>query len=646
MTESVPPRPAFPVTPTDGLFRALVEAVNDYAIFMLDPKGRVMTWNPGARRLKGYAADEIIGEHFSRFYPREAVDRGWPDYELKVAGAEGRFEDEGWRVRKDGTTFWANVLITRVLDAQGELQGYCKVTRDLTERRQQEETLRESEQRFRLLVESVADYAIFMIDPGGHVQSWNAGAARIKGYAAEEIIGRHFSIFYPPELVAADWPGHELREARRHGRYEEEAWRMRKDGSRFWASVLITPVYDADGTLRGYAKVTRDLTQRKQIEALQDAGRRMDEFMAMLAHELRNPLAPIRNAVQVMRMFKLGDPKLEWCRDVVDRQVEHLARLVDDLLDVNRVTTGKILVLREPADLAAAIERAVESSMPLVSVRKHSLEVSMPKQPIRVEGDLMRLGQVFLNLLNNAAKYTPEGGRIRLRVTVEDGHAVVKVSDNGVGIPPELLPRIFDLFVQGSRSLDRSEGGLGIGLTLVREIVRLHGGTIHAASAGSGLGTELTVRLPLLVPGRERNATLTPQPHGAGASPRRVLVVDDNRDAAASMALLLRSSGHEVETADDGPGALARVREFKPDAVLLDIGLPGMSGYEVATRLRATAGPTPPTLIAITGYAQTDDRKRALEAGFHHHLVKPVNFEVLNALLCSEAVPRRPPSGT
>jgi PAS domain S-box-containing protein len=630
-----PPRPGVPAVQSESLFRALVEAVNDYAIFMLDPQGHVITWNAGARRLKGYAAEEIIGQHFSSFYPTSANERGWPDHELRVAAAEGRFEDEGWRVRKDGTRFWANVVITRVTDENGVLQGFSKVTRDLTERRRQEETLRESEQRFRLLVESVTDYAIFMIDPQGYVQSWNAGATRIKGYTPEEIIGRHFSVFYPPELVAADWPAHELRVARSKGRYEEEAWRMRKDGSRFWANVLITAVYDAAGTLQGYAKITRDLTQRKQMEALEDAGRKMDEFMAMLGHELRNPLAPIRNAVQVMRMFRLGDAKLEWCRDVIDRQVEHLGRLVDDLLDVNRITTGKIFVMREPIDLSAALERAVESSMPLINARRHTLNVSLTDKSPQVEGDLMRLAQVFLNLLNNAAKYTPEGGCIRLTSSVEDGNAVVRVSDNGVGITPELLPRIFDLFVQGTRTLERAEGGLGIGLTLVREIVRLHGGTISATSAGSGLGSEFTVRLPLMASKSAEPPQPVPGAHVIGPT-RRVLIVDDNRDAAASIALLLTAFGHEVETVHEGPAALARVGEFAPDAVLLDIGLPGMSAHEVAGRLRAMPDLKQPTLIAVTGYAQAEDRKRSIDAGFDYHFVKPVNFEALNTLLCRD----------
>jgi PAS domain S-box-containing protein len=496
-----------------------------------------------------------------------------------------------------------------------------------------QDSLRESEERFRLLVDSVKDYAIFMLDVDGRVSSWNSGAERINGYRADEIIGRHFSAFYPPEARAIDWPAHELRVARLEGRYEEEGWRIRKDGSRFLASVVISPVHDGTGELRGYAKVTRDLTQRQRMEALQEASRQMSEFLAMLAHELRNPLAPIHNAVQVMGLKALGDPQLEWARDVVARQVTHLGRLVDDLLDVNRITTGKILLRRERTELAAVLERAVESSAPLLEQRRHKLETTLPGAPLTVNGDPTRLAQVFLNLLNNAAKYTPEDGTISVEAFAENGDAVVRVRDSGIGIAPELLPRIFDLFVQDTRALDRAEGGLGIGLTLVREIVRLHGGSVSAASAGTERGSTFEVRLPLDVPAEagETIAPLVGQPRPAGG--RRVLVVDDNVDSAESMAMLLRALGHAVDVAHDGPSALEAAAAAEPEYVLLDIGLPGMSGYAVAERLRAMPALRDTIVIAMTGYGQEEDRRRSREAGFHHHLVKPVDLDTLAALL-------------
>ena len=611
-------------------YSALVHSVKDYAIFLLDPSGRILSWNPGAQLIKGYSAEEIVGQHFSRFYPLAAIERGWPEHELEVARNEGRFEDEGWRVRKDGSTFWASVIITAIRDEHGALTGFGKITRDMTDRRREQEALRQSEERSRLMIEAVRDYAIFMLDLEGRIASWNSGAERIKGYTPKEIIGRHFSVFYPPELIAADWPAHELRIARTEGRFEEEGWRLRKDGSRFWANVVITAVFDPDGSLRGYAKITRDLTQRQRVHQLQEASRHINEFLAMLAHELRNPLAPIRNAMQVMALKGLPDPQLEWCRAVVDRQVQHLGHLVDDLLDVNRITTGKIQLKREPVAVAAVLERALESSTPLLETRKHRVEVAMPREPLTVRGDLTRLAQVFLNLLNNAAKYTPERGLIQVSGKAEGEWAVVRVRDNGLGIAPDLLPKIFDLFVQGSRSLDRSEGGLGIGLTLVREIVRLHGGTVAAASAGTQQGSEFTVRLPLIsVPeAAERGESQDP-----AAAARRILVVDDNRDSAESLAMLLRTFGHDVQTAHDGASALEQARQHTPELVLLDIGLPGTSGYTVGERLRALPGMAKARLVAVTGYGQDEDRQRSADAGFAAHLVKPIDFDALRALL-------------
>ena len=636
MTKKEGMRPQLVPAQSGDLSRSLgllIETVKDYAIFILDPAGNVLSWNRGAQLIKGYTPDEIVGRHFSRFYPLAAIERGWPDHELSVARSEGRFEDEGWRVRRDGSTFWAHVIITALRDDAGTLIGFGKITHDLTERRREQESLRQSEERFRLLVDGVKDYGIFMLDPDGRIISWNAGAERIKGYGAIEIIGRHFSVFYPPELIAAEWPAHELRIARTEGRYEEEAWRVRKDGSRFWASVVISAVYDRSGELRGFAKITRDLTQRQRMQQLQEASRQMSEFVAMLAHELRNPLAPIRNAMQVMSLRGLEDPQLEWCRTVVDRQVALLGHLVDDLLDVNRITTGKIQLKREPVPISLVIERALESSSPLIQERKHRVEVSLPEEPLVVQGDSTRLSQVFLNLLNNAAKYTPENGLIQISGKAEGQHAVIRVRDNGLGIAPELLPKVFDLFVQGSRSLDRAEGGLGIGLALVREIVRLHGGSVSVSSAGVQQGSEFTVKLPLVTRSPHQMKSEQDTEAAIPARHRRILVVDDNSDSAESMALLLRASGHEVHTAHDGASALEQAGAHKPEIVLLDIGLPGMSGYTVAKRLRAIPELDAVTLIAMTGYGQEEDRKRTRDAGFDHHLVKPIDLAVLTALL-------------
>ena len=604
-------------------FRLLVDGVQDYAIFMLDTEGRIMSWNQGARRLKGYAAPEVIGKSFSIFYPPEALERGWPATELREATRLGRFEDEGWRVKKDGTRFWANVVITALRDGDGTLRGFSKITRDLSERKAQEERLRQSEERLRLVLEGIEDYAILMLDPTGRITSWNRGGERITGYAEAEILGNSVDRLYLPEDVAAGRPSEDLRQALLNRRFQEVGWRLRKSGEHFWADTVVTALHDGEGRLRGFAQVTRDMSDRKRMESLEQQGRRLTEFLAMLAHELRNPLAPIRNAISIIGSHSDLPRDVAWSREVIDRQAGQLARIVDDLLDVSRITRGKLRLRGEPMDLNVAASRAIEGSRPLIDARRQRFEVRFWDRPIAVHGDMTRLTQVIVNLLNNAAKYTPEAGHIELETSIEGEDGVVRVRDNGMGIPPHLLERVFDLFAQGERTLDRSEGGLGIGLTLARRIVALHGGAILARSEGTGRGAEFEVRLPRL--DLDLPAPAAGQ-LGAGAASRKrsVVVVDDNDDAASSMAMLLRLMGHEVSIAHDGESALRRIEEEGPDIILLDIGLPGMSGYEVAERLRKTPAGRAAKLYAVTGYGQDDDRRRSTEAGFDGHLVKPV----------------------
>ena len=482
----------------DSVYRLLVDSIPDYAIFLLDPDGRVQTWTPGAERIKGYRAEEVIGRHFSLFYPQEALDRKWPEHELEVAKREGRYEEAGWRKRKDGSLFWANVIITAIRDDQGNLRGFSKVTRDMTEQRQHEELLRRSEERFRLLIEGVRDYAIFMLDPEGRVASWNHGAEQIKGYRADEIIGRHFSVFYPPEVLASGWPARELATALGEGRMQDEGWRMRKDGSRFWASVAITPLYDEHGTHIGFAKVTRDLTDQRRVRALEDEGRRMTSFLAMLGHELRNPLAPIANAVSVMQLERIQSENIRRCRDIIARQLAQMTRLVDDLLDVGRITSGKIRLETEPLLLGDIVAEAVEMAEPEALRRSHVLRLEMENKEVLVMGDRARLLQVFSNLLNNAVKFTPEGGAIDLRLRIDGAWAEVSVRDNGPGIEPSRLRDIFNLFVQGEDHGPQLGQGLGLGLSLVQQLVTLHGGEVAAYSAGvAGKGSEFVVRLPI-----------------------------------------------------------------------------------------------------------------------------------------------------
>jgi len=498
--DRIPRHEVAPVTDAD--FRWLVESVVDYAIFLLDTEGRIRSWNEGARRLKGYDEAEVIGRSFELFYPDEQLASGYPAYELDMAKRTGRFEDEGWRLRRDGGRFWASVVITALYDEHGAHRGFAKVTRDLTERRTQEELLRQSEEMFRLMLEGVRDYAIFLLDPDGRVVTWNLGAQLTKGYTAEEIIGRHFSIFYPKEKVDIDWPRQELEMALRDGQYEEEGWRLRKDGSRFWASVLITAVYDAEGRHRGFAKVTRDLTDRRRIDALEEQERRLTQFLAVLGHELRNPLAPIVNAVSIMQMDEPVKPRIIAARDILARQVPHLKRLVEDLLDIGRITSGKVQLSLRPLTLQQVVQESVEAVRVVMEERRHCFEVQPGSETMWVLGDRTRLVQVLTNLLNNAAKFTPPGGNVTLSLSREADCGVLRVRDNGPGIPPQQLPCIFNLFAQADVNVSgHVHGGLGIGLSLVRQMVLLHGGEVSAHSTGiSGEGAEFVVRLPLAEP--------------------------------------------------------------------------------------------------------------------------------------------------
>jgi signal transduction histidine kinase len=398
----------------------------------------------------------------------------------------------------------------------------------------------------------------------------------------------------------------------------------------------------ADEAVRQRCELEQEVAQRQRLEEelhqraeeLAQADRRKDEFLAMLGHELRNPLAPIRNAIQVMQMLGPPDPQLRWARDVIDRQVRQMARLVDDLLDVSRISRGKITLNREVVELAGIIERAVESSRSLLEVRRHQFAELMPPEKIWLEADPARLAQVVANLLNNAAKYTEAGGQIRLAVAREGGAAVVRVQDNGMGIPADFLPHVFDLFTQGDRSLARSEGGLGIGLTLVKSLVEMHGGSVEAHSQGPNQGSEFVVRLPILAapPARVAQEQHNGTDHPV-SRPRRVLVVDDNTDSAESLDRLLGLQGHEVRTAHDGPTALRVAQMFGPEVVLLDIGLPQMDGYEVARQLREQIGLRQVVLVALTGYGQEEDRRKAAEAGFDAHLTKPADPAALHRLL-------------
>ena len=618
----------------------MADRVTDYAIFLLDTAGRVMSWNPGAERLKQYAEHEILGQHFSVFYGAEDRARRWPDIELDRAMREGRFEDEGWRVRKDGSRFWANVVITALRDDQGVLLAFSKITRDLSQRKAVEEKLRLSEERFRLLVDGVRDYAIYLLGPDGKITSWNSGAVRIKGYEAQEVLGRHFSLFYTDEDVQAGLPWSELALARENGRAEDEGWRVRKDGSRFWARVVMTSLHDEGGRLLGFAKVTQDLTQQRHAASLETSARQLNDFIAVLAHELRNPLAPIRNAAKLLGMVKPGEEDFEMMRRAIDRQSAQLARIVDDLLDISRITRGTLEIRRGPVEVGEVVSRAVEATRPAIDAANQALSIELPPLgPVMVEGDELRLAQALTNILGNAARYTDAGGRIDLKVTTHEhgevGEVEISVRDTGRGIDPDMLGAVFGMFVQG-RQTHRGGAGLGVGLALARSVVELHHGSIEAKSEGPGKGAEFIIRLPLMRKGARREAERRAASESrVAASKRKVLVVDDNVDAAEMLRALLEGLGHEVEAVHSGIEALAAAERFKPDVVLLDLGMPGMSGHEVARELRRRHSGPEPLIVAVTGWGKPEDRARAREAGVDVHLVKPVEEEELREVLGS-----------
>ncbi len=421
----------------------------------------------------------------------------------------------------------------------------------------------------------------------------------------------------------------------RRQRFFVEYRLMHRDGSIRWAIDTAIPHFDHAGNYLGHIGSVLDITDRKIAEeALKDADRRKDEFLATLAHELRNPLAPLRSGLELLRMIGSDDPGFEEIRSIMERQLGHMVRLIDDLLDVSRISRNRLELRPELTDLSIVLRSALETSRPLIESARHHLTIEIPPQPIPMFADVTRMAQVFANLLNNAAKYTEQGGEIRVRADLRGDHVVVSVADNGAGIPEEMLPRVFDMFTQVEGTIERAHGGLGIGLTIVERLVEMHGGTVTVTSGGLGRGSEFTVMLPLASSRPEHAAPVVEEmATGRATDGLRVLVVDDNRDAAHSLSMVLRRMGSEIRVEHDGPAALAAAEEFEPDVILLDIGMPQMSGYEVARRLRQYPWGRSVTIVALTGWGQEEDRNRSREAGFDHHLLKPVEPATLRRLL-------------
>ncbi|HWL63164.1 MAG TPA: ATP-binding protein [Steroidobacteraceae bacterium] len=501
--------------------------------------------------------------------------------------------------------------------------------------------------QFAVVLSQVRDYAIFTMDTAGRPRSWNGGVRRILGFEEAEFVGADvIPIIFTPEAVASGIPELEFEQATLTGHANDDRWMRRKDGSLFFAAGATTVIRSESGEVAGFLKIMRDRTQwmNSQIE-LQ---RRMDElakvdqernaFIAVLAHELRNPLAPLGNVAQVLKRRARDPAQVQSMAALVERQVAQMSQLIADLLDVSRITHGKIELDRKPVAVSSIVQQALEVVRPQEESLRHNVEVIGSPEPLHVHGDANRLVQVLVNLLANAYKFTPPGGRIWVTTERESDQVTLRVRDDGIGIPLADQSRVFEMFTQIDSSKDRARGGLGIGLSLVRKLVELHGGTVDLYSAGRGTGTEFTVRLPRHVEGTTAQAS-RPTDTPAGKHMRRILVVDDNVDAAFSLAALLELDGHHASIANSGDAALRLAESEKPEVVILDIGMPGMSGLQVAQHLRRLQRDPAPVLIALTGWGQPEDRQLTAESGFDHHLVKPVDPAALQAIVNAPASP-------
>jgi two-component system CheB/CheR fusion protein len=608
-------------------------------IYLVDERGRFLSVNRGWLEQIGIDSSSVIGRALGEVFP-PAVAAQFAQNNACVLRADGPLEFEETQA---GRTYLSVKVPVR--DAAGRAFAVCGMSVDITDRKRSEAALRESEDRFRSFTDSLP-LIVWVHDADGAQEFVNRTFCEFFGVNREEMrAGRWQMLMHPEDGEAYSAAFFEAVRDRRpfHG----EVRVRRHDGEWRWIESWGRPRFSPSGEFLGFVGTSADITERKRAErkvreseaALREADRKKDEFLAVLAHELRNPLAPIRNAVHIMRAPGMGQAELAEARDVIDRQVKQLVRLVDDLLDISRITVGRMALQQAVLDLRAVADDALLMSGPLLDEAEHDVTVHLPPQPVWVRGDGVRLAQVISNLLNNAARYTPRGGSVSLRVTEEGADALVLVEDTGVGLSPGVLERIFEPFVQAEGGASRAAGGLGIGLALSRSLTQLHGGTIKATSPGPGHGSCFVVRLPSAQQERPRAVAPKAAPAASGR-PSRLLIVDDNQDSARSQAKMLRLLGHEVEVAFEGGEALRQVAAFRPDVVLLDLGLPGIDGYEVARRIRAMPEGREVLLVAQTGWGQDEDRRRTAAAGFDAHLVKPVELDALLRLLDERASSR------
>ncbi len=620
-------------------FQLLINAVTDYAIYMLDADGRVATWNPGLGRFKGYEADEIIGRHFSTFLTEEDRAAGLPAHILRTAAEEGKFEGEGWRVRKDGTRFWAHVLVDPIRDDSGRLIGFAKITRDISDKHEAEEALHASEQRFRMLVQGVRDYAIYMLDPDGRVTNWNAGAEAIKGYRADEIVGQHFSRFYTEEDRAAGEPARALETALREGKYEREAWRVRKDGSRFWASVLIDPIYTDDGDLAGFAKITRDVTDRREAQLQLEETRAalfqaqklqaLGELTGGIAHDFNNLMTVIRGSADLLRRSDLTADKRRRYLEAIIETADRASTLTSHLLAFGRRQALKPEVVDLNVRLDAFSEVLMRTLGGGISVR-----LDLGSGPWRVEVDPTQLETALLNAAINARDAMPDGGSLTLataHVADEDGEWIrISLADTGEGMPEEVLGRAFEPFFT-TKPVGK---GTGLGLSQIHGFAAQSGGRAEIVSA-RGEGTTVSIFLPRT----EKPPAAAPKEAAAALPSERmtVLLVEDNDHVREFAAELLEELGHRVLAADGGEAALHLLGKEKVDLLFSDVVMPGLSGIELARAARESV-PSLPVLLA-SGYSDEITEGAGADFGF---VRKPYDAEQLGEAL-REARESAPP---
>jgi PAS domain S-box-containing protein len=632
---------------TDDIYRKAIEEIRDYAIFMMDPDGLVTNWNAGAKQILGYAEEEILGKNASKFFTTEDRARGVPEKELATAAISGRAEDERWHMRRDGSRFWASGIVTAVRNDAGELIGFSKVMRDMTERNKL------TEERDRFFALSMDMLSIVHLD--GRFQRVNPAFQHVLGYSEEELLAMSLFELLHPDDRATTMREYENLAAGKAIRLMENRLRC-KDQQYRWVAWSYFPV-PQDGLAFGVGRDTTELRQldevlRLRAEELENANRVKDEFLATMSHELRTPLTSILGWSRLLDSNKLGDKDKERAIHVIQRNAEAQSKLIEDLLDVSRIITGKLRIEFQPVSFAAVTESAINSLRPAIDAKQLHLETRLDAAAGPILGDPSRLQQIVMNLLSNAIKFTPNGGTIEVRLERSNAHVNLKISDTGVGIAAEHLSHIFERFKQVDSSNVRTHGGLGLGLAIVEYLVRQQGGTVVAESEGIGKGATFTVEFPLAASEvigadvgagelitEDGNAVLQQAETAADVKlrNRRILIVEDDADTQDLLKTVLQRQGAEVTTVGSGAGALEAIAHSKPDVIISDIGMAGENGYELIRKIRSMdpkkGGRIP--AIALTAYAGAADRRRALLAGFQTHLAKPVEPDDLLAVIQS-----------